>query len=392
MDLLKKLLLVAAISTVANIAPAQTWTQTSAPIRSWSWVASSADGSKLVAVTTHTSVPKGIYVSTNSGATWGLVLSVSASCVAASADGSCLVALSDTSPSQSVYTSTSFGSTWQQSSPVHVSGNWISVASSADGKSLIGLNDSFGGATYLSKDAGTSWAPAGAVPLGGFCVASSADGLKLVAALSDNRIYSSTNSGTTWRTNIALSGSWMSVASSADGTRLIAATFGGKVYTSSNSGTTWKTNSVPGANWNAVASSADGSKLLAAIQGGQIYSSTNSGTTWKTNDAPSTSWTSLACSADGNLRVAADYGNGITGGGIWICQTMPSPHLNFTHSFTNLALAWMIPSTNFVLQQSSNLASWTTVTNPPALDLTNLQNELSLMPSNNAGFYRLKMP
>jgi hypothetical protein len=51
-----------------------------------------------------------------------------------------------------------------------------------------------------------------------------------------------------------------------------------------------------------------------------------------------------------------------------------------------------LPSTNFVLQQSSDLASWTDMTDTPALNLTNLQNEVVLSPTNGSGFYRLKTP
>jgi hypothetical protein len=47
---------------------------------------------------------------------------------------------------------------------------------------------------------------------------------------------------------------------------------------------------------------------------------------------------------------------------------------------------------NFVLQQSSDLASWTDMTDTPALNLTNLQNEVVLSPTNGSGFYRLKTP
>src|SRR5437588_13003260 len=56
----------AALLAILPDALAQTWTQTSAPSARWTCVASSADGSKLVAVG---DLP-GIYTSTNSGATW----------------------------------------------------------------------------------------------------------------------------------------------------------------------------------------------------------------------------------------------------------------------------------------------------------------------------------
>ncbi|MDD5141364.1 MAG: hypothetical protein PHY43_14030 [Verrucomicrobiales bacterium] len=44
------------------------------------------------------------------------------------------------------------------------------------------------------------------------------------------------------------------------------------------------------------------------------------------------------------------------------------------------------------MQQSSDLTSWADVTNAPVLNLTNLQNEVLLSPSNSSSFYRLKTP
>jgi hypothetical protein len=148
-------------------------------------------------------------------------------------------------------------------------------------------------------------------------------------------------------------------------------------------------------NWSSVAMSADGTRLVAVnwangniASVSSIYTSTNSGVTWQTNNAPNQTWQSVASSADGGKLVAAVG----SGGGIYTSQTMPSPRLNLTPSATNLTLAWTVPSTNFVMQQSADLTSWTNVTNPPILNLTNLQNQVTLSPSNCSGFYRLKTP
>ena len=56
-----------------------------------------------------------------------------------------------------------------------------------------------------------------------------------------------------------------------------------------------------------------------------------------------------------------------------------------------LAFSWTVPSTNFVLQQNSDLSieGWTTVTNLPVLNLTNLQEEVGLSPANGNSFFRL---
>jgi photosystem II stability/assembly factor-like uncharacterized protein len=99
---------------VVDLASAQTWTLTSAPIKNWWSVATSADGNKLVAV-----VYGGlIYTSTNSGATWSSNSAPSKSwiSVASSVDGGKLVAVVDNGP---IYTSTNSGNTWvSNSAPV----------------------------------------------------------------------------------------------------------------------------------------------------------------------------------------------------------------------------------------------------------------------------------
>jgi hypothetical protein len=68
--------------------------------------------------------------------------------------------------------------------------------------------------------------------------------------------------------------------------------------------------------------------------------------------------------------------------------------LNLTASNTNLDLAWLVPSANFVLQQNLDLTTtnWVTLTNTPALNLTSLNNDLILSPSNSSAFYRLATP
>jgi hypothetical protein len=90
-------------------------------------------------------------------------------------------------------------------------------------------------------------------------------------------------------------------------------------------------------------------------------------------------------SADGGKLVAAAYG-----GGIWTSQTTLPPQLNITPTNPDLKLSWIVPSTNFVLQQSPDLFSWLDVTDTPALNFTNLQYEIVLLPTNSTGFYRLQ--
>jgi hypothetical protein len=292
------------------------WTaQTGAPSAGWSGVASSADGTKLVAV-----ISGGlIYTSTNSGVTWIVQSNGIAgngiqdwTSVASSSDGTHLAAVVFNGQ---IYTSTNSGLTWVQTSAPDA--YWTSVASSSDGTMLVaGLYGTVDdpGYIYTSANSGSTWVQSGSSNLVWQSVASSSDGTRLVAG-SRFYLYTSTNSGATWTAQTSAPSSiWWSVASSSDGTRLIAGGSYVPVYTSTNSGATWtaQTNTPATGNWYATASSADGTKLAAAMFGGLIYVSTDSGATWiaQTN-APAIGWYSAASSADGSKLVAVADGGQI---------------------------------------------------------------------------------
>jgi photosystem II stability/assembly factor-like uncharacterized protein len=389
-------------------ASAQSWTQTSAPTNYWSAIACSADGSKMVAVAgssvIYSTRVSSIYISTNYGSTW---IQTSAPSnywvsVAASADGTKLVSVAgSTIYSGPIYSSTDGGNTWT-SNNIAIQ-PWRSVASSADGSKLFAVTSS--GKIFISTNVGATWTSNNA-PSGAWTIACSSDGMKLVAAPGNNlgKICTSTNAGKTWVTNNSPNSRWWNVASSSDGTRLAAVDGAGgpaHIYTSIDSGTTWVSNNVPLLSWQYISMSADGTKLVAAawkssgVPTGPIYTSTDSGLTWISNSVPNITWQGVACSVDGNEFMAVSAGNGISSqgtGGIWISLTTPSPQLNLAPSPTNLTLAWTIPSTNFVLQQSPDLSTWSNVTNPPILNYTNLQNQVSLPITNGSSFYRLTTP
>jgi hypothetical protein len=324
-----------------------TWTQTSAPSNNyWSGVASSADGTKLVAV----SQDIGIYRSLDAGATWTALNAPSSgwSSIASSADGTTLVAAGGDSIYISIdsgvtWTATGMGGasavassadgyrlmaagydhifTWPYSGPWRLANappnDWSSVACSADGTKLVAVGSGF---VDRSGDSGATWTQTSAPTF--FRVDSSADGTKLVA-LGDG-IYHSSDAGATWTRSSAPSDSWTSVASSADGTKLVASAapfdYPGAeaaIYRSSDSGTTWIRTSAPSNAWSCVASSADGTKLVAvtdpytndywgtSLGDGAIYYSADSGATWTRTSAPSNTWVSVASSANGTKLVAA---------------------------------------------------------------------------------------
>jgi photosystem II stability/assembly factor-like uncharacterized protein len=258
--------------------------------RPWRSIASSADGSKLVALA------QGglIYTSTDSGVSWTPRESARQWYAAASsADGSKLVAVVNNGGQ--IYTSTDSGVSWI---PRESNRNWYSVASSADGTKLVAGTNL--GQIYTSTDSGVTWTPRDTNRVWR-SVASSADGTKLAAAVPSGQIYTSSDSGVTWvpRGN---PGAWQSVASSADGTKLVAVGNFMPVYTSTDSGVTWTPRGL-NVSRNAVASSADGSKLVAVANGGRIYTSVDSGVSWtaRENDR---NWYPVASSADGSKLIA----------------------------------------------------------------------------------------
>jgi hypothetical protein len=179
---------------------------------------------------------------------------------------------------------------------------------------------------------------------------------------------------------------WGGVAASSNGVlvaavKLTPTAYSGPIFISTNFGLTWAQSSAPIAGWQPVAISANGSRIVAANENGQIYTSPDSGVTWLQNVAPDIGWTAMASSADGTKLVAI-----VNGGGIYI------PMLGIAGAFGGVALSWPSNSFDFQLQQSFDLSStnWTTVTNVPMLNLTNLQYGLTLPLINRNCFYRIQ--
>jgi hypothetical protein len=381
----------------SHFCSAQEWTATSAPVTNWSSVASSADGSKLVAA-----VNGGlIYTSTNSGSTW---VATSAPtnfwrCVASSADGARLFAASS-----GLYASADSGSTWQPTG----GGVFYNIACSADGTKLaaaytgraISTNS---GATWMYLDSGMD------VGTAIWSVSTSADGDTPVFVVTDDslrRLYFSGSLTSDWGDDILAwfqGGLCRSVAMCADGTRFAAVitaynasppgttNCGGTLFTWSAAGPTVVTNCTSVSNWTSVATSADGIRLVAVASGGAIYTSTDAGVTWGPASVTNASWVSVASSADGAKLVAA-----ANGGGIYTWQTIPTPLLNVTTSADGLlVISWAVPSMTFALQETSDLATshWTPVGVSPILNYATLQYQVTL-PTKPQGavFYRLASP
>ncbi len=376
-----------------NFVYAQTWTPSNSntnqnwKYKDWGCVASSADGVKLVA----TADNDGIYTSTNSGLTWTQTTApgseVNWSSIASSADG-CKLAAVTTGPNGGyIYTSTNSGATWTffdnfiGSTPPNQ--NWSAIVCSADGNKL--LASVANGGLYSSTNAGNTWETNGLSSHDYWgTLASSADGTRLAAGAGGDsvNIYTSTNAGATWtKSQWPEQGSCVFIGS-ADGTKL--SVIGSTRYFSTNWGATWNTNITTPMFHPPVAGSADATKVICSSVFNVVYSSMDSGISFITNDLPVVDWSDFATSADGNKWVAvADIG------GIWLSQKPPSPQLQLSVNGTNLLCSWLVPSTHFILEQSYDLTNWTPLTNSPALNFSNLQNQISLPISGSGSFSRL---
>ena len=262
----------------------------------WKGVASSVDGTRLVAVANGGRD----YTSTNFGATWLQqdVINRNWTCVASSGDG---VKLVGGVTGGLILTSTDSGASWGAHNP---SANWTAVASSLDGTRLVGVIN--GGSIYVSTNSGNNWTQIN-TNLNWTGVTSSANGSNLVAVATGARIHISSNGGASW-TPVATLQAWSAVASSSDGSKLVAVvnSASGQIFISADSGANWSAVSTPvSGQWSTVASSGDGSRLAAAMNPGGIYISTDSGASWtKSGGAPDLGWTSLDFSGDGGALVA----------------------------------------------------------------------------------------
>jgi photosystem II stability/assembly factor-like uncharacterized protein len=162
-----------------------------------------------------------------------------------------------------------------------------------------------------------SWTPTSAPITNWTCVASSADGKKLIAGLT-GPIYRSDDGGNSWVATGAPIARWISLASSGDGTILLAAAdnFDGGLYISKDSGLSW-TNTTPFAagsillGLKAVACSPDARVLAVGNDSSegegtasQMLISTNFGLSWMEHDLSAVYVRSVACSSDGNTFLA----------------------------------------------------------------------------------------
>ncbi len=387
---------------------AQGWVQLTAPTNNIGPIACSADGSKLLLAGGYWFYGGGgLYISHDSGATWTAAnVPVGAwSAVASSAEGTVLMATD--SRTGAVYVSTDSGATWSRAGLPFAW--WQGLACSANGAALYATSSRTTNGSpegiYASGDGGATWSQAGPAPptTNGKWgpVACSAEGTRVMAGEGAN-VWISMNSGMNLRLAYALDPPYLaagdqfgcaSLACSADGRKVAAGTYSPSasyqqvaVATSADFGATWAwtSSTIPtndwwwlvGFGWRAVCVSADGRRLAAAGGGcpcpgsglplGPVLVSEDSGVSWveppgvadPTWGGPGTTnsmapWNGLAMSADGS-RLTAVFMEGCCGlysPGLVALQAGVAPAIDIGVSAGQIVLAWVVPSAHFALQR-----------------------------------------
>ncbi|MCZ2391714.1 MAG: hypothetical protein LC113_11635 [Acidobacteria bacterium] len=274
-------------------------------------IATSADGQRIAAVEYLNGL---LYLSQNGGQTWTspMLDSRNYTCVAASADGSKLIASVE---GGHLFTSADWGGTWTERF-ADANRNWYSVAVSGDGTKFYAVDTQ---SVWTSTNGGVSWTAKKSMSNHVGYIAASSDGTKLVLAEHNGHVWTSSDSGATWIDRLSSTfNQWQSVASSADGSKLAAVDSPGFLWISSDSGATWtqKTSVGPsGANtsWASVSMSSDGMRIAASAVNSSPYPgvltiSYDGGTSW-TPTGSGTSWTAVAFAGSGS-RLSASMSNG----------------------------------------------------------------------------------
>lgn len=230
---------------------------------------------------------------------WGAIIS---------SDGKRLTASSNIG----VYMSDNGGDTWTKANlPV---GNWTRVAASADGTRIVVADYDVNGYLYTSNDSGITWTQrinTGDPSTQWQSLASSADGKTILAGGNlVGKMRISRDYGSTWSIVTALgNGDWHDADVSADGTKMITGEASGALYTSVDGGRTWNPGDMGGVlGWRGVTLSDDGKVMAAGQRSGYIYTSIDSGATWvKRADSSTGTWYAVASTSDGSKIILGKY-------------------------------------------------------------------------------------
>ena len=297
----------------------------------WLALAVNSDGSVIIAAadTVANGGTNKVYVSQDFGATFidtGLGVSPTHiwKDVASSSDGTYLLAVS----TSTVYLSNNSGSSFSDITPPLAEGDFFSCgAMDSDGSHII--VGEHNGRLWTSSDYGANWTERrydGDKDRDYFAVASNSSGSQLIATdyyeTSNPGLWISTDSGANWTDKTpggAYSQLWQRVAMDDDGSHILAINYDPtkrRVFLSTDNGTSWAEVDHPDAPgfkdfWTDVALDSDGSHLMMSNStSGRLYTSLDGGVTWE-RPAPSglgtLNWLAVATISDGSIWLAVSF-------------------------------------------------------------------------------------
>jgi photosystem II stability/assembly factor-like uncharacterized protein len=300
----------------------------------WNAVATSADGSKVVAA----AVDGGIWTSTDSGTTWTRRTEGNAlmdnrywSNVSSSADGSKLLAVAydgNTYDGSDVWTSVDGGATWTDRNANSESlgpNAYGTSASSSDGtKLIVGTED---GLVYRSANSGATWTEAADIGNEAAVLASNASGTKLAAGMGSGNMQVSTDSGATWHS--VADPAMLSNEGTIRGLRYVgsstiyASQYEGDLWKSTDDGQTWTNltednEDMTGSAWEQLDISTDGLKVIVGTDHGSIWMTDDGGASWTdakvaTPDLSNNYFWPVALAGDGSKAYALAWEGDIWG-------------------------------------------------------------------------------
>lgn len=235
--------------------------------------------------------------------------------IASSSDGSKIVAIQ----SKKIFSSKDYGQTWKLLVDISTSiaGNSIffsSVTTSKDGTSFYvspGAERSASSIWFYKIDTIKETATATFLNSGDIASFTSIDASdnngKFIAARSDGSMYRASGVGSWIKTSYT---GTTQVAASSDGTKAVTVGVNGFVYKSTDSGQTWTKLTQPTVQkWVSIDSDDAGSKWFATTQSGQIFYSVDMGATWTAYDIlGSGTWSNISTSSNGQVIAVGKAG------------------------------------------------------------------------------------
>lgn len=303
----------------------ETWTaHPSTSVYEFSSIATSGDGSKLVAASWNTGA---LHTSNDYGATWtdrtAWPESVYVYTATSAANGQRLTATGWDNDAQEIlfYTSSNAGASWtQQTIPETYYGFEVYASSTGQKLAALSLQSEDSQMTYVSNNYGVDWELMDTSEFWDYFTISG-DGTQMAGItrqgsndLDDRVVYIYTESGDEWVEQESLGESdWDTITSTYDGTFAVHDDAGYDVYTTSDAGETWNDHYGSGyPSLDHLQYSSDGSLLLSLGDSGYIYTSDDNADSFEKQQTEGfQNWEDIAVSASGQHMVAVGQEDGL---------------------------------------------------------------------------------